>query len=368
MKFNIAIVHDWLASSGGAGGAEKTLEAVLEIFPDAPVYTTVYNPERMPQKFREYNIRTSFLQNFPFARANYQLYLPIMPLAIENINLDEFDVVISFSHSFAKGVITRPSTLHISYSYTPFRYVWDMYHTYLNYEATWKKIFIPFIFNYLRIWDVTTSSRVDKFIAISRYTSSRIKKYYGREAEVIYPPVEVDKFYISRDKDEYFLIVSRLVPYKRIDLAIKAFNRLGLQLIIIGTGTLLNDLKKIAGPNIKFMGRQDENVVREYLSRCRAFVFPGEEDFGIAPVEAMASGTPIIAYRKGGILETLDEESGVFFSEQSPDSLAGAVENFCRREFSPEKIREKASRFDKKIFQEKFLHMVIQNYKEWSGK
>ena len=366
MELKVAIVHDWLASAGGAGGAEKTLEAVMEIFPNAPLYTTVYNPERMPEKFRRYDIRTSFIQKLPLAKTSYQLYLPLMPAAIESLNLDEYDIVISFNHSFAKGIITKPSALHISYCYTPLRYAWDMYQTYLAHEGLpkWKKIFIPFIFNYLRTWDVVSSFRVDKFAAISRHIARRIKKYYGRESEVIYPPVDVDKFSISSNIGSFFLIVSRLVSYKRVDLAVRAFNELGLPLVIIGTGPLFHKLKKLAKPNIKFMGRQDDDIVRKYLSECRAFIFPGEEDFGITPVEAMASGRPVIAYGRGGVLETVDEESGIFFSESTPSSLVKAVRDFEGKKFSPEKIRKKALRFDKKIFQDSFLKMVEKTCRE----
>lgn len=368
MELKIAIVHDWLASAGGAGGAEKTLEAVLEIFPDAHVYTTVYNPERMPERFRRYNIRTTFVQKLPFARTHYQLYLPLMPIAIENLNLNKYDIVISFNHSFAKGVITKPSTLHICYCYTPLRYVWDMYRTYLTYEdiSGWKKTFIPLVFNYLRTWDVISSFRVDKFVAISEHIARRIKKYYGREAEVIYPPVEVDKFSPSTKRENFFLIVSRLVSYKRIDLAVNAFNELGLPLVIIGTGPLARRLKKMAQPHIKFIGRQNDNIVREYLSKCRGLIFPGEEDFGITPVEAMASGAPVIACKRGGVLETIDEESGVFFSEAVPSSLIKAVRDFDKKSFSSERMIEKASRFDKKTFQDRFLNMVEESSREWS--
>ena len=262
MELKIAIVHDWLATAGGAGGAEKTLEAVLEIFPRAHLYTTVYNPERMPERFRDYNIRTSFIQKLPFAKTHYEFYLPLMPAAVENLNMDEYDVVISFNHSFAKGVITKPSTLHICYCYTPLRYVWDMYRTYLTYEdiSKWKKTFIPFVFNYLRAWDVISSFRVNKFIAISEHTARRIEKYYGRHAEIIYPPVDVDKFSLSKDRDDFFLIVSRLVSYKRIDLAIRAFNESGLPLVVIGTGPLLRALKKTAQPNIKFKGTVNRSL------------------------------------------------------------------------------------------------------------
>lgn len=370
MSLKIALVHDWLASAGGTGGAEKTLLAVKEIFPEAPIYTTVYNPERMSEKFSSYDIRTSFIQKLPLARTHYQFYLPLMPAAIENLNLDGYDIVISFNHSLAKGVITRPSTLHICYAYTPLRYAWDMYQTYLAGEEIprWQKIFIPFIFNYLRTWDVVSSFRVDKFVAISRHTARRLRKYYGVEAEVIYPPVEVDKFYVTPEAGKFFLIVSRLVSYKRLDLAVRAFNELGLPLIIIGQGLQARRLKRMAGPNIKFMDRQEDEVVRDHLSHCRALIFPGEEDFGITPVEAMASGRPVIAYHEGGALETLSNDSGVFFHEATPLSLIQAVKNFDETKFSPPKLREKAFSFDKKVFQKNFLKMVEDSYREWRNK
>jgi glycosyltransferase involved in cell wall biosynthesis len=242
-----------------------------------------------------------------------------------------------------------------------------MYQTYISCEGIpgWQKIFIPFIFNYLRTWDVVSSFRVDKFVAISRHTARRLRKYYGMEAEVIYPPVETDKFSITSERGDFFLMVSRLVSYKRLDLAIRAFNELGLPLIIIGQGPQAQRLKKMARANIKFLGRQEDAVVREYLSRCRALIFPGEEDFGITPVEAMAAGRPVIAYAQGGALETVSEDGGVFFTEATPSSLSQAIKDFDEKNFSPERLRDKASRFDKKVFQEKFFKMVKDSYEAW---
>lgn len=351
----VAIAHDGLATFGGRGGAEWVLTVLRDMFPDAPIFTTVYNAARMPAYFRAFDIRPSFIQRLPFGATKYKAYLPLMPTAIEQFDVSGYDVVLSCSHSVAKGVVTPPATRHLCYCYTPLRYAWDMYHDYM--ETSWRsplaRLLIPPLLTYMRLWDAHSSRRVDEFIAISRYVAQRIKKFYRRDARVIYPPVDTARFAISNRLEPYFLIVSRLEPYKRIDLAIQAFNALGLPLVIIGDGAERKTLTAAANNNITFLGRQSDETVCEYLSTCQALIFPGEEDFGIAPVEAQASGRPVIAYRGGGALETVSAQTGRFFYPKTADALIEAVKRFDAGQFDSEKIREHARQFDVAIFREK---------------
>jgi glycosyltransferase involved in cell wall biosynthesis len=373
----VAIVHDGLATSGGRGGAEWVLTVLKDMFPDAPVYTTVYHKNRMPSAFQQFDIRTSFIQRFPWGNKKYQTYLPFMPTAVEQFDLSKYDIVLSCSHSVAKSVITPPDTLHLCYCYTPLRYAWDMYHEYTGHEqlSRIKRVCIPPLLTYMRMWDSLTSDRVDAFIAISKYIARRIWKYYKRKSIVIYPPIDTSAFTCSTTLDPYFLVVSRLVSYKRIDLAVQAFNILGLPLVIIGDGTEKPTLKKIAKKNITFLGRQPDPVVREYLSRCQALIFPGEEDFGITPVEAQASGRPVIAYRGGGALETVIGESyddscsmgrareedyytGTFFFPKTADALVNTVKIFDAGRFDSHDIRQHAIQFDITIFRQKMKECI----------
>lgn len=359
----LAIVHDGLATNGGRGGAEWVLTVLKELYPEAPVYTTVYNKQRMPKYFQDYDIRPSFLQHFPYAQKNHRLYLPLMPSAVENLDLREYDVVLSCSHSVVKGVITSPHTRHLCYCYTPLRYAWDMYHEYM--ELGWKsriaRLCIPPLLTYIRMWDSLSSNRVDQFIAISEYVAQRIRKYYRRESTVIYPPVDCSLFAASEAVEPYFLVVSRLESYKRIDLAVQAFNLLGLPLMIIGDGSEREKLQSMAQGNIHFLGRQADEIVREHLARCQALIFPGEEDFGITPVEAQASGRPVIAYRGGGTLETVSEKtSGIFFDNKNAESLAEAVRQFDATHFDPATIQHHARDFDISVFRQK-IQEIIQN-------
>ncbi len=357
----LAIVHDGLATFGGRGGAEYVLTVLKEMFPDAPVYTTVYNAERMPEDFRQFDIRTSFIQRFPFGSTKYKAYLPFMPTAVEQFDLSAFDVVISCNHSVAKGIITSPDTRHLCYCYTPLRYAWDMYHEYM--ETSWRsplaRLLIPPLLTYMRIWDTLSSHRVDDFIAISRYVAQRIHKYYRRDSVVIYPPVETSRFHISSELNSNFLVVSRLEPYKRIDLAVQACNELKLPLVIIGDGGERKKLMQMAGPTITFLGRQPDGVVQDYLATCQALIFPGEEDFGITPVEAQASGRPVIAYRGGGALETVIEgQTGVFFSDKTIESLVGALRRFQTSQFNTAIIQQHAQQFDRKRFQDHMAKII----------
>ena len=357
----LAIVHDGLATNGGRGGAEWVLTVLKELYPDAPVYTTVYNKARMPEYFQGYDIRPSFLQHFPYAPKNHRLYLPLMPSAVENLDLRDFDVVLSCSHSAVKGVITSPHTRHLCYCYTPLRYAWDMYHEYM--ELGWKsrmaRLLIPPLLTYIRAWDSLSSNRVDQFIAISDYVAQRIRKYYRRESTVIYPPVDCSLFAASDTIEPYFLVVSRLESYKRIDLAVQAFNQLGLPLVIIGDGSEREKLQNMAQANIRFLGRQPDEIVREHLAKCQALIFPGEEDFGITPVEAQASGRPVIAYRGGGALETVSEKTtGIFFDDKNAESLAEAVQGFDAVQFDSEAIQRHARQFDISVFRQKMRTMT----------
>ncbi|ABY93544.1 glycosyltransferase family 4 protein [Thermoanaerobacter sp. X514] len=359
----IAIIHDWLTNMGGA---ERVILAFHEIFPDAPIYTSVYNPDKLPEEFRKMDIRTSFIQKLPKAKTKYNIYLPLMPVAFEQFDLSEYDVVLSSSSSCAKGVITRADTLHICYCHTPMRYAWDFYHEYKQNAPKWQRKFIPFLMNYIRMWDRLSADRVDYFIANSSAVARRIKKHYRRDAVVINPPVDTN-FYTPKDEDEdYFLIVSRLVEYKRIDIAIEAFNDLGLPLIIIGDGPERSKLQKMAKSNIRFLGRLPDEEVKEYYAKCRAFIFPGEEDFGITPLEAQASGRPVIAFGKGGVLDSvIDGLTGIFFKDQNKESLKEAIKRFEKIDFSKETIRKHAEKFDVKIFKKKIYDFIINKYNDY---
>ncbi|KAA5806377.1 glycosyltransferase family 4 protein [Thermoanaerobacterium thermosaccharolyticum] len=361
----IAIVHDWLTNMGGA---ERVILAFHEIFPDAPIYTTVFNPDRLPDEFKKIDVRTSFIQRLPKAKTKYNMYLPFMPTAFEQFDLSEYDIVLSSSSSCAKGVLTRPDTLHICYCHTPMRYAWDFYSEYKESAPKWQKKFIPFLMNYIRMWDRLSADRVDYFIANSNEVAKRIKKHYRRESVVINPPVNTD-FYTLVDEDEdYFLIVSRLVEYKRIDIAVEAFNELGYKLIIIGDGPEKEKLESKAKANIEFLGRLPDEEVREYYAKCKAFIFPGEEDFGITPLEAQASGRPVIAYGRGGVLDSVvDGVTGVFFDKQNKESLKEAIVKFKDMKFDKNLIRKHAEEFDINIFKKKVYDFVIEKYREFKG-
>jgi glycosyltransferase involved in cell wall biosynthesis len=361
----IAIIHDWLTNMGGA---ERVILAFYDIFPDAPIYTTVYNPDKLPEEFKNIDIRTSFIQKLPKAKTKYNMYLPFMPTAFEQFNLSEYDVVLSSSSSCAKGVITRPDTLHICYCHTPMRYAWDFYNEYKESAPKWQKRFIPYLMNYIRMWDRLSADRVDYFIANSNAVAKRIKKHYRRDSVVINPPVNAD-FYKPIDEDaDYFLIVSRLVEYKRIDIAVDAFNDLKLPLIIIGDGPEKEKLQKMAKNNIKFLGRIPDEEVRKYYAKCRAFIFPGEEDFGITPLEAQASGRPVIAFGKGGVFDSVvDGVTGIFFKEQHKESLKEAIIKFKDMKFDKNAIRKHAETFDINVFKQRIYDFVVEKYNELKG-
>lgn len=347
----IAFVHEYLNQFGGA---ERMLASLCELFPDAPIYTLLYDREATRGLFRGRTVATSFLQAAPFAKRHHQWYPLLMPLAVEQFDFDGYDVVLSLSASFAKGIITSPDTHHICWCLTPPRFLWDNSQRFVEefgFPRLIKKASGPFL-TYARIWDQHAARRVDEFWAISDFVASRIGKYYRCPAAVRYPPVETAKFHIGEPQD-YFLMVGRLVSYKKFDIAIKAFNRLGLPLKIAGAGPELAALRRLAGPTVSFLGPVDDEALVGLYAGARAVVFPQEEDFGIVPLEAMASGRPVIAYRQGGALETVVEsKTGMFFDEQTPESLAVCVDNFYEGAFDPAVCRAQAERFDISFFKQ----------------
>ncbi|MFA7319696.1 MAG: glycosyltransferase, partial [Parcubacteria group bacterium] len=335
------------------------------IFPYAPIYTLVYSEKLMHGSFKGKKIKTSFLQKFPLAAARHRIFPQFMPFAIEQFDFSDYDIVLSDSSSFAKGIITGPKTLHICYMHTPMRFAWDDCQKYNRdfYFPMYIKRLVPFAMNYIRLWDRASADRPDKLIANSRFIARRIKKYYKRDSLVINPPVNVNDFKISREKKKYFLISGRLIAYKRFDITIEAFNRMGLPLKIIGRGPEFARLKKMAGPNIEFLGRVSDEELRQHFSECQALVFPQEEDFGITAIEAMAAGTPLIAYRGGDIPEHLQEgKTGIFFEEQTPESIIAAVKEFDASQYDPEYIRSTVLEFDKSVFKAKIKDYIEKEY------
>ena len=359
----LALVHDYLSQDGGA---ERVLKAFHEIWPEAPIFVLFHDRKKIPY-FDAEKIKESFLAKMPFVRSAFQWYLPWMPAATEKHRLGEFDVVLSSTSAFAKGVITAPGTLHISYCHTPPRYLWAEGADYVDdlRRGPAVRAILAGVLHRLRLWDKMSADRVDFFIANSRHVQRRIQKYYRRPSEVIYPPVETKNFKIAEGLGNYFAAGGRLVPYKRLDIAVQAFNRLKLPLKIFGLGPELEHLKKRAKPNIEFLGKISEAEKAELLSRALAFIHPQMEDFGITPVEAMASGRPVIAFGEGGALETITEgASGVFFRQQNWESLLDAVLNFHPENWDSAKIRERALEFDAEIFKNKIRKFVADRWEE----
>ncbi len=355
----VALVHDYLNQMGGA---ERVVLALHEIFPDAPLYTSIYDPKCVDTAFQKIDVRTTFMQKLPLVKKHHQPFLPLYPFAMERLDLRGYDLVLSSSSAFGKGVITRPETMHICYCHTPMRWCWN-YDEYVERERLGRisRSVLPFLMTGLRVWDQMSATRVDHFIANSPVVADRIQKYYRREAVVIPPPVEASRFTFDPTivPDEYFLIVSRFMPYKRIDLAIEACNHLQLPLVIIGSGRDENRLKSIAGPTIRFTGRLSDEEVLYYYAHCRAFILPGEEDFGITPLEAQASGRPVIAYGAGGALASVVEGiTGTFFQTQTPESLIAALASFNERIYDPQTIRNHALEFDKPRFHRRILQFI----------
>lgn len=374
---SLALVQDWLVDFGGA---ERCLEAACMEFPSAPIRALFYEPARFEDTLigaRE--VGTTFLDR-PFVKKRYRTFLPLFPFAIEQLDVGAPDVVLSFSHSVAHGVLVPSSTLHVCYCHTPVRYAWDLYHRYLQLSGLTrgpKSWVAKAVLHYLRMWDVSAAGRVDHYIANSKYVAKRIKRIYGREAEVIHPPVEVDRFFRAEKRGGYFVTVGRMVPYKRFDLAVVVCTRLGLPLRVVGEGPEFERLRRLAGPTVTFTGRLNDTEVAEEVSGARAFLFCGEEDFGITPVEAQAAGVPVIAYGRGGALETVvgpragdwSKATGLFFDEPSEESLADALKRFEKNEnkLEPEVAVANASRFSVDRFRSELRRTVENTLESFHG-
>lgn len=358
----IALVHDFIIQDGGA---ERVLRAFREIWPEAPIFTLSYDPKNAPESFKDAKIKTSFLQKMPYGISHYQWYLPLMPAAIERLDLTKFDIVLSSSSAFAKGVMTLPRTLHICYCHTPTRYLWTDTLNYideLKYNKFIKQI-VPLFLPRLRIWDQLSATRVNTFISNSKTVQKRIEKYYNRQSIVINPPVELEKFQISKDEKKYYLTGGRLVPYKRFDITVKAFSRLGIPLKIFGIGPEYEKLKERAGQNVQFLGKISEQEKINLYKNAVAFINPQEEDFGITALEAMASGRPVIAYNKGGALETvIAGKTGEFFDEQTWECLAHTILRFNAKKYCSFCIRKHAVQFSKENFKSKIKKYVEENW------
>ncbi len=363
----VALIHDYLIHQGGS---ENCVEALLEIFPQAPVYTSYFSAQTMPERWQRHDIRTSFLQKLPLGTKNYQsrlqYVLPLMPMAYESLDLREFDLVLSSSHAFAKGVLTRADTLHLSYIHTPTRYLWDLYQEYIwDYRGGWfKQALMPLALHYLRMWDFQAAQRPDTLIANSQHVARRIQSYYRRPALVIHPPVDVDYFRpVAHPQADYYLIASRWVPYKRGDLAIAACRQLGVRLVVVGDGPELKKLKQMAGPTIEFLPHQPRAKLRDLMANCKALIFPGEEDFGIMPVEAQACGRPVVAYGRGGALETVVPGiTGLHFAHQTVESLIKALKASEQVEWDPAIIRAHSKQFARTEYQSAMKALIQEQW------
>ena len=368
-NLKVALVHDWLT---GRRGGERVLEALAELFPGAPIYTLFHFPKSQVEDLESRSIRTSFLQQMPFLKRHYRLYLPLYPMAAELFDLQEFDLVLSSSHCVAKGVISHPDALHVSYVHSPVRYAWNQYSAYFGPGKLgfFSKRLVPPLIHSLRMWDVTSSARVDHFVANAAAVARRIQKYYRREAEVIHPPVDTEFFTpgAGEPKRDYDLIVTALVPYKMVDLAIAAYNSVGRPLKIVGDGPEYKRLKAMAGPDIQFLGPVQGETLRDLYRDARLYVLPGEEDFGISVVEAQACGTPVLAYAKGGATETvLPGRTGLFFREPTAAALRAALDNFRALSLNRTAARDQALNFSCERFKSRindFLRLKWREYKE----
>jgi glycosyltransferase involved in cell wall biosynthesis len=362
-----ALVHDWLNQ---IGGAEDVLENFVDLYPSAPVYTSLYWREKMPESWRQWDIRTSFIDRLPRARRNQQIYFPLYPHAFERFDFREYDLVISNKSGFCHGIVTGPETVHICYCLTPTRYVWR-YHQYAEQENLGRmtRAIMPPFLKSLRQWDRLAADRVDHFIAISENIRQRIAKVYRRDSTIIFPPVDTSRFAPSSRVEDYYLMVGRLVPYRRIDILIEAFNRLKRPLLIAGDGRDRERLESLAGSNIQFLGYVPDEDLPDLLARCHAFMWPGEEDFGITPIQAMAAGRPVIAYAAGGALETvIPGRTGMLFEEQTADAIVKAVESYGATAVDVSDICAFAQQFDTELFKRKIQRFVEEKVGERSGR
>lgn len=368
---NVGIVADWLVSYAGA---EKVISEFIDIFPESELYSVVdFLSDKSRELFKNKKAITTFIQNLPFAQKKYQTYLPLMPLAIEQLDVSKHDVILSSSHAVSKGVLTGPDQLHISYVHSPIRYAWDLQHQYLNESGMrkgLKSMVVRFLLHKIRMWDYRTANGVDHFVANSQFIARRVKKVYGRQADVIYPPVDVERFSLVSKKDNYYFTASRMVPYKRMDLIVEAFSHMpDKKLVVIGDGSEMRKIKSKASGNIEILGYQSNNVMKEHMQNAKAFVFAAEEDFGITPVEAQACGTPVIAFGKGGSLETvrpygIDNATGFFFREQTIAAIVDAVSQFENHvdAVSPDACRNNAMRFSSARFKQEMAQYINEKY------
>ncbi len=364
----VAFVHDWLLPYAGG---DKVLESLADMHPGAPVHVLVRHPEFRNARISAHPIHTSFIERMPGGRTHYQRYLPLMPYAIEQFNLDGYDLVLSTSHAVAKGVLTSVDQLHVSYVHTPMRYAWDLYHSYLreaNLTTGLRSLLARVVLHHLRVWDRLSADRPDVLVANSRYVARRIAKTYRRPAQVIYPPVDTGRFRADQPREDFYFTVSRLVPYKRVDLLVQAANKLGRRLVVAGDGPELAHIRELAGPTVTLLGEQPDEVVTDHLQRCRAFLFAAEEDFGISPVEAMAAGAPVLCLGRGGALETVvDGSTGLYFPEQDVDAVVEAMKRFEAdpARFEPEAIRAHAELFSEARFQREMGELVNRSWAQF---
>ena len=378
LRLKVALIHDWLT---GMRGGEKCLEIFCELFPDADLYTLIYDTNAVSATIRRMNVKASWINRLPAAKDYFRYLLPFFPRTVEEFELGGYDLILSSSHCVAKGIFPHRA-LHIAYIHAPMRYVWDMYGAYFSGGISPARAAMSVCRSYLQRWDVKSAARVDYYIANSRNVAAKIKTLYGRESAVIHPPVDSEKFSIRHKQEPYYLVVSALVPYKRIDIAVAAFNELNLPLKIAGDGPLRKTLERAAGRNIEFLGWVADCRLAELYGACQALIFPGEEDFGIVPLEAQASGRPVIGYGKGGLLETVlaldgcgapsrqSGATGVMFAEQTPESLIAAVESFKRGRdaFDPASIRRHAAGFSRERFKAQIKQFIDLRLDEWRGR
>lgn len=362
----VAIIHEWLVDYSGS---EKVVEQLISLYPQADLFAMVeFLPDNLRWFIKDKHVKTSFIQKLPFARRGYRKYFPLMPFAVEQLDLSGYDIIISSNHAVSKGVLTTSEQLHISYCHSPIRYAWDLYHQYIDeagLRSGVKGLIAKLALHYLRLWDIGTANKVDHFIANSRFIARRIKRIYHRRSTVIHPPVNIDLFQLREDKEDFYLTASRFVPYKRIDVIVDAFAGMpDKKLVVIGDGPDFKKFSLSKHSNVQFLGYQKSDALKSYMQRARAFVFAAIEDFGITPVEAMACGTPVICLAKGGTLETvIDHETGVFFNEQTSDAIIAAVKRFESIDaFDPKVIRKNAERFSNERFKSAMRAFVDEKY------